>query len=242
MEEELFGPSEPPADHAAEVRRGHVDSAHGGTLLIEDLTGLPPTCQAKLLQAVEGRHDAASAHAEQQRTDFRLMATTRHEPAQSVDRGSVREDLYYRLAVVCIRVPPLRERREDIPGLVRQFLAERCEARGIAVPPVEPELMRHLVEQPWPGNVAQLRACLATIVLPEDAEMLGLNHLRATLRDDEEHSSGSSPERRIDTLAELERAAVMRALKICQGNRTQAAKALGISVRTLQRKLRQWDA
>jgi DNA-binding NtrC family response regulator len=240
IEGELFGPSQPPDEPAASECGGFLRAARGGTLLIDEIAGLPRTCQAKLLQLAEGRQTGGSEYADPRPIDFRLMATTRHAPTESVERGAVREDLYYRLAVVTIRVPSLRERREDIPCLVRHFLAERSDQRDKPVPRVEPELMRHLVEHPWPGNIRQLRDWLNMMVLAEDAETLGVDHLHASLSDPETDSADYLPEGRIGTLAELERAAVMRALKLCQGNRTHAAKALGISVRTLQRKLRQW--
>lgn len=215
-------------------------AAQGGTLLIEEITGLPRTCQAKILVAAEGRRGGAPAHSDQQRIDLRVMATSRYEPAESVERGLVREDLYYRLAVVTIRVPPLRERREDIPFLVRDTLAELCEGPGKPVPAVEPELMRYLVEQPWPGNLPQLRHCLDAMLRGEHTAVLGMADLWASLSRADEDSPSSVSAGRIDTLADLEGDAVMRALEVCQGNRTKAAEALGTSARTLQRKLRQW--
>jgi two-component system response regulator AtoC len=237
MEEDLFAPSEWPFELAPAEWPGQVESAQGGTLLIDEITGVPRTCQAKLLAAAEGRYGPGSEYSGEPPFDFRLMATSRHEPSESVERGTVREDLYYRLAVVTIRVPSLRERTEDIPWLVRHMLAELSAARDKPVPSVEPELMRYLVEQPWPGNLDELRQCLDTLVAAEDAETLGVDHLRASRPDSEGDPNDSQ---HIDPLAELERAAVMRALKVCHDNRTQAARALGISVRTLQRKLRQW--
>lgn len=227
----LFGTAE---------EHGQLARADGGTLLIDEVTALPPTAQAKLMELAEGRQNAAQRHAEDSPADFRLMATTRFDLAESVRRGVVREDLPYRLAVASIHVPPLRERKEDIPALTHQLLADVCETRGKSVPAIAPEVIQYLVERPWPGNVSQLRDCLLyAAVLAEDAEVLEIAHLRGSLADDGEEG-GSSPQRRIGTLAELERAAVMRALELHQGNRTRAAKSLGISVRTLQRKLRDW--
>lgn len=231
-EDELFGTAEQPS---------RLVTAAGGTLLIDEITGLPPTGQAKLLCAAEGRYVAEIRDSARQPIDFRLMATTRNDLAESVERGAIREDLYYRLTVVTIRVPPLRERRKDIPCLVKQLVGELCGARDKPAPGVAPELMRYLVEHPWPGNGRELRRCLERMVLRNDAEVLEVDHLRASFSDDRRDSAGPFSPERIDTLAELERAAVMRALRAHQGNRTQAAKALGISVRTLQRKLKHWD-
>ena len=231
-EDELFGTAEQP---------GRLAAAAGGTLLIDEITGLSPTGQAKLLDAAEGRYLAELQDSAGQSIDSRLMVTTRHEIAESVKRGALREDLYYRLAVVTIRIPPLRQRKEDIPGLVEQMLNEICAAGDRPVPAVAPELMQYLIERPWHGNGQELRDCLDAILAEGDADVLTMNQLPPWA-----HRGGgpgnANQERQIDTLAELERAAVMQALKVHQGNRTQAARTLGISVRTLQRKLRQWHA
>lgn len=231
-EDKLFGAAGQP---------GRLATVAGGTLLIDEITGLAPTGQARLLAAVEGRRVAKAGNSAGQPIDFRLMATTRHELTASVERGAVREDLYYRLSVVTIRVPPLRERKEDIPCLVRQMLGELCAAHGKRVPAVDPELMARLLEGSWPGNGCEVRDCLKEMLQREDAEVLEMDHLRASFSGNGKGSTDSLSTERIKTLADLERAAVRRALEVHQGNRTQAARALGISVRTLQRKLRHWD-
>jgi len=231
-EDEVFGTA---------GRPGRLLGAAGGTLLIDEITGFPPTGQAKLLDAAEGRHVAEVGDAAEQPLDFRLMATTRAELAESVDRGSVRADLYYRLTVVTIRVPSLRERQGDLPCLVQWMLSELCAVRGSPVPAVAPELVQHLAERPWPGNGHDLRDCLKRMLAVGDAGTLGAKHLQAVLPQNGRSPAGASSAKPVDTLADLERAAVTRALEAHQGNRTQAAKALGISVRTLQRKLKHWD-
>lgn len=231
-EEALFGTSEQP---------GALATAAGGTLLIDEIIGLPRAAQAKLLEAAERWHRAGLRNSDPRRIGFRLMATTRYSLSESVQRRALREDLSYRLAVVTIRVPSLRERKDDIPSLVRHILAECCAAHGRPVPSVERELMRYLVAHSWPANVGGLRDSLNKMVLAEDADVLTVDHLRGGFFDGRSAPANSPSPERIETLADLERAAVMRALKARQGNRTQAAKALGISVRTLQRKLKHWD-
>jgi len=232
VEDELFGTAEQP---------GRLPTTAGGTLLIDEIAGLPPTGQAKLLAAAEGRYVSQRKDSSRQPIDFRLMATARNELAESVERGTLREDLYYRLSVVTIRVPPLRERKEDIPYLVQQMLGELCATRDKQVPAADPKLTEYLVRRAWPGNGHELRNCLDRMVSTEDSERLDVNDLHGSFCEDGRDSTGLPWAERVDTLADLERAAVMRALKVHQGNRTQAAKALGISVRTLQRKLRHWD-
>ena len=154
--------------------------------------------------------------------------------------GDFREDLYYRLNVIAIQLPPLRERLDDIPLLVQHFLAEICSATGKTGIRVSPDLMRFFQEYAWPGNVRQLRNCLESmVVLARDGE-LTVDDLPATIED-----VAGLPSREVEipagtTLEEVERAAVEQALDEHRGNRTHAARSLGISVRTLQRKLKAW--
>ena len=231
-EDKLFGTAAPP---------GKLAAADGGTLLIDEIAGLSPTGQAKLLAADEGRHVEEPWGFGPHPVDFRLMATTREDLTQSVERGAVRADLYYRLTVVTIRVPPLRERREDIPSLVEQMLGELCSDCGKRPPGVDPELVQHLAGRAWSGNGRELRECLQRMVVAEDTETLGMKHLQGPSSQNGSNPRAVASAQEIDTLADLERTAVMRALTAHQGNRTQAARALGISVRTLQRKLKHWD-
>ncbi|MGM0485742.1 MAG: sigma 54-interacting transcriptional regulator [Planctomycetota bacterium] len=219
---------------------GDLAAAAGGTLLIDEIAGLSRTEQARLLALAERHQTSGAPRLGDAVSDFRLMATTRHELSQSIGQGMVREDLFYRLTVISIRLPALRHRKDDIPDLVYDVLAERCAAYGKPVPSVEPDLMQSLLHHPWPGNVGQLRATLDTMVAAEDTPVLKLNHLCELLPEVEDNLSGSHTSNRLATLSELERAAVMRALKVHQGNRTRAAKSLNISVRTLQRKLKNW--
>jgi DNA-binding NtrC family response regulator len=144
------------------------------------------------------------------------------------------------LSVVTIWVPPLRARKEDIPSLVQQLLGELCAASGRPVPWIEPELTWCLAERPWPGNGRELRECLQAMLAAEEGGRLGVRHLPPAWISQVEGGGQASPYGRIDTLAEVERTAITWALQVHQGNRTEAAKSLGISVRTLQRKLRQW--
>jgi DNA-binding NtrC family response regulator len=210
-EDELFGIAEQP---------GALAVAAGGTLLIDEITALPTTGQARLLDAAEGRYLSELQDSAGQPIDFRLMATTRYEIAASVNRGALREDLYYRLAVVTIRIPPLRERKDDIPSLVEQMLGELCAAGDKPVPAVDPELMQYLIERPWHGNGRELRDCLDAMLAEGAPGVLKLNHLPPPLTHHVGNSDHAGRQQHVDTLAEMERAAVMQALKVHQGNRT----------------------
>jgi DNA-binding NtrC family response regulator len=229
LDEKLFGTS---------TQSGALTAANGGSLLVDGITGLSRRAQAKLLHAAEDGYFGRRSIGAGQAPNFRLMATSPRKLSESVERGTVREDLYYWLSVVNIHVPPLRERKEDIPLLVQQVLGELCAARAKAVPDVEPELMRYLAERPWPGNAWELRECLEAMLETEETSSLGVRHLfpsRAQIEGGPANQCGPG-----DTLAEVERTAITRALEAHHGNRTEAAKSLGISVRTVQRKLRQW--
>ncbi len=233
LEEELLGSLDAP---------GKVVEAAGGTLLVDEITRLSPIAQAKLLGAAEGRSVFAGNDASSEPIDFRLIATSRFDPAESVRRGALREDLHYRIGVVAIRVPPLRKRTEDLPDLIRALLAELCAKSGKAVPSVEPEFVQLAVEYSWPGNVTQLRDCLEAMMRAGDVPALSADRLRTELAEIGEGRHELPPSHALAPLARLERAAVLHALEVHEGNRTQAARSLGISVRTLQRKLRRWHA
>ena len=231
MDEELFGTAQQP---------GKLAWAAGGTLLIDEITALSPTAQARLLEAAEGRVLFTSQDASKHRPDFRLMATTRFKLTESVQRGVLREDLHYRIGVVAIHVPPLRERPDDMPHLIGELLTEICAERGTPVPAVDADLVQFALDYPWPGNVAQLRDCLETMVRAGDASSLGVHHMQAALAECAGGFAAASSTQQVATLSRLERAAVQHALDVHHGNRTRAARSLGISVRTLQRKLRRW--
>ncbi len=231
LNEELFGTAQQP---------GKLAVAAGGTLLIDEITALSPTAQARLLGAAEGRAVFTPENASKELPDFRLMATTRFKLAESVKRGVLREDLHYRIGVVAIHVPPLRERPDDIPQLIGELVGELCTERGAAVPSVDPELVQFAVDYPWPGNVAQLYDCLEAMLRAGDTLSLGVGHLQAALAECGGGVAGTPATQQVANLARLERAAVLHALEVHEGNRTRAARSLGISVRTLQRKLRRW--
>ncbi len=238
------GGDDEPRESELQGARGEPDrlaEAAGGTLLISEITELPHTAQANLLGAAEGRSVFTGNDAFEEHADFRVMATTRFDPADSVRRGTLREDLRYRIGVVAIHVPPLSERTEDLPELIRDLLTKQCDETGTALPEIEPEFVRCAADYSWPGNVAQLRACLDAMVQAGDVHTLSARRLQATIAEIGECPPVSPVSPQITTLAGLERAAVIHSLEVHKGNRTQAAKSLGISVRTLQRKLRCWQ-
>lgn len=215
-------------------------AAHGGSLFVDEVSYLTRTAQARLLWVLEKRRIPAVGEEWEREVDLRLIAASCRNLDELVAQGRFRTDLHYRLSVVPICLPPLRERREDIAVLTRHFLDEICCELGLPSVEPEPELMRLLEGYDWPGNVRQLRDCLRSMVCLARTDRLSARDLGPPVRRD-----GAAVEpprlRHEKRLAELERLAMVEALEQHGGNRTCAAEALGISVRTLQRKLKKWN-
>ncbi len=236
IESELFGHVRGAFTGATSARPGFFRAAHQGTLFLDEIGELPLTMQPKLLRALESGQVTPVGSDQPVEIDTRLVAATNRDLAEAVEQGQFREDLYYRINVVELYVPPLGERREDIPKLARLF------ATQFAGGPVRlsPQTMHCLVANTWTGNVRELRnamqrACLlcrGDIIMPEHlpAKIAGL-----ASRDGADDSTTGR-------LSQVERTTILTTLEECQGNRTQAAKKLGISRRGLIYKLRAIEA
>jgi DNA-binding NtrC family response regulator len=239
VESELFGHVKGAFTGAMAARIGRFEAADGGTLFIDEIGDFALASQAKLLRVLENHTVTPIGSNDDRKVDVRVVAATSRDLERMVEDGDFREDLYYRLNVISLRLPPLRERREDIRPLVDHFLKSLCEAAQRQLLSVDAELARFLDTYEWPGNVRQLRNCLESMVVLASNDSLSLADLPATI--DSMAESGTDVDIPSGTTLEaLERAAVEQALADCHGNRTRAARALGISVRTLQRKLKAW--
>jgi DNA-binding NtrC family response regulator len=242
VESELFGHVQGAFTGAATDRTGRFEGADGGTLFIDEIGDLRLTSQAKLLRVLENRRITPVGGDKSREVDVRVVAATNKRLETMVADGRFREDLYYRLNVVMIRLPPLRERREDIPVLVRHFLGELCETYGRPMPDMDNQLEEFLAQHDWPGNVRQLRNSIESMMVLADSRPLTRDDLPAMVRE-RQHRPENLLDLPIDmTLEELERAAIRQSLRRFDDNRTRAARSLGISVRTLQRKLKKWGA
>ncbi len=240
VESELFGHVRGAFTGATDKRMGRFEQADGGTLFIDEIGDFELPLQAKLLRVLETLTVTPVGGHEDRKVNVRVLAATSRDIAQMVAAGTFRQDLFYRLNVVQIVLPPLRDRTDDVPILVEHFLREIAASKGTPPRRVSPEVMRRLVSYPWPGNVRELRNTLESMMVLADGEML-------TERDlPERIAAGSLPSatpRELPTgltMEELEKLAITKALDQSDGNRTHAAKRLGISVRTLQRKLQQY--
>jgi DNA-binding NtrC family response regulator len=241
MDSQLLGHVRGAFTGAVENRDGVFSLAHGGTLFVDEITELSPPLQAKLLRVVQTREFTRVGGTRPLRTDVRLVTATNRDPRSEVDLGRFRADLYYRIAVFMIKVPPLRERREDIPLLARHFLT-RFSAQYEKPPLViDPCAMKQLMALPWPGNVRQLENFLEQAVVFAESNILTVRDLFAG--DRYPHSPyGDVPVEQGLPRREVERRHILDTLRKVRGNRTEAARLLGISVRGLQYKLKAYGS
>jgi len=240
VESELFGHVKGAFTGATEPRVGRFETANGGTIFIDEIGDFKLESQAKLLRVLENRTVTPIGTNSDREMNVRVVAATSCNLEQMVRDGDFREDLYYRLFVVNLHLPPLRERRDDIPLLIHHFVRELCDAAHKPVLHVEPALREFLETHDWPGNVRQLRNCLESMIVLAHDNTLRLDALPAIVDNDlttSDHAiiPPNTP------LRDLERQAVEQALQQHDDNRTHAAQSLGISVRTLQRKLKSWE-
>jgi DNA-binding NtrC family response regulator len=242
VESELFGHVRGSFTGATADRIGRFEAAHRGTLFIDEIGEFELAAQSKLLRVLETFTITPVGSNEDRRVDVRIVAATSSDLHSLVASSAFREDLFYRLSVVTIQLPPLRERPADIPLLVDHFLTESCAASKKPKPGITDQLAEFLQSYNWPGNVRQLRNAIESMVVLARGSVLTMHdlplHLTAAPSEGPEGALRTSPDA---TLQDLERVAVTQMLERCHGNRTRAAEALGISVRTLQRKLKAWQ-
>ncbi len=212
--------------------KGKIEAAQGGTLFLDEIGELPLELQSHLLRVLEEGELYRLGESEPRRVDFRLVAATHRDLRQEVAAGRFREDLFYRVAVTRIRIPPLRERKEDIPLLARHILRRQAERHGRPLPELEPDLLAALAAHDWPGNVRELRNVLEGMLLL-GGDRLSCEDLPDELRRVEAPSV-------VGDLGESERLVIRRAIERCRGNLTQAARALGIAKSTLYQRMKKY--
>jgi two-component system response regulator AtoC len=240
IESELFGHEKGAFTGAIERRIGRIEQAAGGTLFLDEIGEIDSGVQVKLLRALDPGVFERVGGNQTIKADVRLVAATNCDLPELIREGKFREDLFYRLNVVQIRVPPLRERKEDVPLLATAFLKEISQRDGKPFRPLSPEAMDRLVQYDWPGNVRELKGAIDSGVTLATGPQITLRDLPATIRGETLDLSPRS-ESKTDqmNLHDNEIRLIMRALEESHGNRTEAAKRLGISRRTLHRRLRE---
>lgn len=239
IESELFGHERGTFTGATEAREGLFESASDGTLFLDEVESLSPPVQTKLLRVLQERVVRRIGGRRDVPFKARVVAATNTDLATEVERERFRRDLYYRLAVIPINVPPLRERREDIPEIIAHLLARRADERGTSLAQLTPEALRLLVAHPWPGNIRELENAIfyATAL---GGPVIEIKDLPPTIAD-KSFTPDAPNDFAFAPLAEVERLYVLRTLEAVGGNQVKAAKMLGIDRRTLYSKLRQWD-
>ena len=247
LESELFGHEKGAFTGAVSQRKGRFEMADGGTLFLDEISEIDAAVQVKLLRVLEERTFERVGGDRPVEVDIRLVAATNRDLKELVAEGKFREDLFFRLDVVNIMLPPLRDRSDDIPMLCTHFIAEVSEKNAKAVESITPDAMNLLMAYRWPGNVRELRNTIEKMVVLCRGDRLTARDIPASIKDEARSGSTSAgaasalsvaPE---SSLADAEKTMIYAAIKQQGGNRTKAAEALGISRRTLHRKLRQYE-
>jgi len=251
IESEFFGHEKGAFTGALNKREGRFELAHGGTILLDEISEVSPNVQAKLLRVLQERELERVGGNRTIKVDVRVIATTNRNLEQSVEKKEFRQDLFFRLNVVPIAVPPLRERIEDVPFLAEDFMRRFGRKHGVHVRGFSEEATRQLRAHSWPGNVRELQNVVErAVILCGDNGVLAPEHLglaiisqstSATPTTSGAASETSANQGSLPTLADLEKRHILSVLAHCKGNRTHAAKTLGVSIRTLRNKLHEYN-
>lgn len=255
LESELFGHEKGAFTGAVARRIGKFEEANGGTLLLDEISEMDARLQAKLLRAIQEREIDRVGGAKPVKVDIRILATSNRDLAQAVKDGTFREDLLYRLNVVNLRLPPLRERPGDVVVLAEFFIRKYAKANGMLERPLSAEAKRRLAAHRWPGNVRELENAMHRAVLLASGPEIEEGAIRLP---DGQPLAAPDPAARISqaaadvaeavtrtfvgqTVADMEQRLIIDTLQHCLGNRTHAANILGISIRTLRNKLKEYS-
>jgi two-component system response regulator HydG len=241
LEDELFGHVRGAFTGADRDRQGRFEYADAGTLFLDEVGDMPLVMQAKLLRVLESGEVIRLGDNAPRHVDVRLISATNQALDDLVEKSEFREDLYFRIKGTEIRIPPLRDRREDIPLLVRHYVRRFAEQIDRDPPEMAEDVMQTLMRQPWPGNVRQLMNVVQNMVVIAEGDRLEMRHLPPEVRE----ASGEGGEVAMGSTAglsleQIEKHAIRQALRMNQGNREATARMLGIGERTLYRKLKEY--
>jgi transcriptional regulator with PAS, ATPase and Fis domain len=236
IESELFGHEKGAFTGAIASRKGRFELAHQGTLFLDEVEDIPPATQIKLLRVLqEGEFERVGGN-KTNRVNIRIIAASNRDLQEAVKEGVFREDLYYRLNVVNIKLPPLRDRRDDIPFLINFFIEKYNQKYHMKVKGISQKAMNLLTDYQWTGNVRELENTIESILVINSPEVIDIQHLPQEIRDLKERLEVISI--KIGTpLEEVEKEMLIQTLRATKGNKRKAAQLLGINVRTIHRKM-----
>jgi DNA-binding NtrC family response regulator len=237
LESEIFGHEKGAFTGAHDRRTGVFELAHRGTLFLDEIAEMMPATQVKLLRVLQERTFRRLGGRQEQTVDVRVIAATNRDPTEAVSDGKLREDLYYRLNVFTIDLPPLRDRRADIPLLVQTFLNEFNTRNNKSVRAVDQEAMYLLERYPWPGNIRELRNVIERATILADGDFIEARHLPPPVVSRSEQTLPTVTLSPGTTVDEAERRLILLTLEHTRNNKTRAAEILGISLKTLHNKL-----
>jgi DNA-binding NtrC family response regulator len=241
LESEMFGHERGAFTGATDRHQGCFELAHKGTLFLDEIAEMASRIQAKLLRVLQERTVRRLGGQKEQMVDVRVIAATNVDPTAAVQNGRLRDDLFYRLNVIAVSVPALRERKEDIPLLVQHFITEFNAQNNKAVRAIDPEALRALQQYAWPGNIRELRNVIERAIILTQGEFIEAEHLPPDLfggRPGRLPKDGLAPGMRVD---QVERRLIELTLAHTRNNKTRAAEILGITTKTLQNKLKRFE-
>jgi len=242
MESELFGHERGAFTGADRRREGCFELANGGTLLLDEITEMKPELQAKLLRVIEERKLRRIGGTSEVDLDVRVLAASNRDLERALHGGNLREDLYYRLNVFTIEMPPLCQRLDDLPLLIESFLQHFAELNHKQISGVDEECLAALKAHPWPGNVRQLRNVIERASVLCRGPLITIGDLPAEFKTDGQKATGLFQIRLGTSLDDVERELISRTLEFAGGNKTRAAEILGITAKTLYNRLERYAA
>jgi DNA-binding NtrC family response regulator len=241
LESELFGHEKGAFTGAIAKRVGKFEEADKSTLLLDEISEIDIRLQAKLLRAIQEREIDRVGGAKPIKIDIRIIATSNRDLKKEVQEGRFREDLYFRLNIINIILPPLRERKEDIELFAKHFIKKYSDSNGIKAKPLSNDAMHMILNYEWPGNVRELENTIHRAVLLAKGDEIAPDNLMLQLKANSESNSDSNNNLIGRTVESVEKELILSTLNHCLGNRTHAANILGISIRTLRNKLNQYS-
>ncbi len=237
FESEMFGHVKGAFTGAVAARKGRFELADRGTVFLDEIGDLDQASQVKLLRVLQQHTFEPVGESRSRKVDIRVVCATNADIPGMVRERTFREDLYYRINLVTLRLPPLRERRDDIPALVRHFATNYCRESGMTVPEFSAEAMRRLVRLPYPGNIRELRNVVERVMITAQTAVIGVEDIDRQC----ENMHDEAPQVPLSSLEDIESHAVRQAIRASGGNMSKAALSLGITRQTLYRRMEKYN-